>query len=143
MEKDLGGRPRIIKSPAEFDRLVDDYVNNCRKNNEPVLFIAMVLHLGFCSKQSFSEYANYDGFSGSVKRAMMIVEAAYETRMVTNQGMQAGNIFALKNFGWRDKEPTELENLQAAKLRKELDGSGSNAENLLKSVEITDLTADD
>ena len=143
MGKNLGGRPRLIESPEEFDRRVDDYVNSCRLNNEPILFISMILAIGLNCKDSFYSYCEYPEFSYSVKRAKAIIEAAYEQRMVTNPGMQAGNIFGLKNFGWRDKEPTELENLQAAKLRKELEGGVSNGENLLAGVEITDLTADD
>jgi hypothetical protein len=120
LERDLGGRPRIIETPGEFDRRVDAYVEEFKENNEPILFIAMILKIGLNCKQSFYDYASIPEFSYSVKRAKAIIEAAYEERMVTNPGMQSGNIFALKNFGWRDKEPSELENLQAEKLKREL-----------------------
>lgn len=119
-EKNKGGRPRAINSPDEFDQKVDDYINDCRSNKKPILLTGLILSLGLSSRESFYQYAEYKGYSDSVKRARLFVESEYETRLVSTQN-QAANIFALKNFGWKDKETTELEKLQAEKLRRELD----------------------
>lgn len=118
-EKKDNGRPRIIQSPEEMDRLVVDYVATCKESGDPLILTGMILHMGLSSKQSFYEYMNYDGFSDSVKKARLLIESEYEKRMVDGSS-PAGAIFALKNFEWKDKHPTELDNLQCEKLKKEM-----------------------
>lgn len=115
------GRPRKITSPEEFDRLVDLYIEMCQNPEKPraITLTGLILALGLSSRQSLDEYANYDGFSDSVKRAKLIVEHEYENRLVVGTSA-AGSIFALKNFGWMDKHPTALDELQVEKLKREL-----------------------
>ena len=103
--KNLGGRPRHINSPEEFDRLVDEYIQKCLDDKKPIMWTSMAIHLGFTSRGALDEYANYDGFSHSVKRAKFLVEEAYELRLV-EQG-RAADMFALKNFKWSDKQTVE------------------------------------
>lgn len=107
-DKNVGGRPRKIGSPEEFDRLVDDYVAQCQADDEPITITGMTLALGFVAKQSLYDYAEYDGFSDSVKRAQSIVENAYEKRLSGHAA--TGAIFALKNFGWKDRQEVESTN---------------------------------
>lgn len=103
---DKGGRPRIIKSPEEFDRLVEEYRECCRIDEEPMTFTGMALHLGFSHRQALYEYANYDGFSDSVRKARTLIECEYEKRLQGSTQV-AGSIFALKNHGWSDKQEHE------------------------------------
>ena len=106
------GRPRKYKSPEEFNAMVDDYIEWCGINQEPITWTGLALHLGFCSRVSIDEYLKYDGFSYSVKRAKMLVENAYEKRLSGNS--PTGAIFALKNFNWQDKaEPLDTESKPA------------------------------
>ena len=110
-KKNPVGRPRKIKSPEEFDRLVDSYIDMCRANNEPILLIGMVLALGLTSKEAFYNYGSeYAEFSESVKRARSLIELEYEKRLNINSSA-AGPIFALKNFGWKDKQ--EVDNISS------------------------------
>jgi hypothetical protein len=97
------GRPRKIESPEKFDELVDSYIALCQQANEPILLTGLILSLGLTSKEGFYEYQNYEGFSDSVKRARMLVEMEYEKRL-NNGSNAAAPIFALKNFGWADKQ---------------------------------------
>lgn len=108
-EKNKGGRPRIIKSAKEFDKKVDDYIARCFADEEPVTITGMALALGFVDKQSLYDYAKYDGFSYSVKRARTLVEHAYEKRL--SGPAATGAIFALKNFDWTDK--TQIDNISS------------------------------
>lgn len=101
-----GGRPPIFTDPKEMDRLVDEYVALRREEKRPVLLTGMILHLGLSSRQSLDHYANRPEFSDSVKRAKMIIEAEYEENL--HGTASTGSIFALKNFGWKDKQETEL-----------------------------------
>ena len=97
-----GGRPPIIASSEEFDTLVEEYRTLCTEQKIPVTFTGMALHLGFASRRSFYDYEKREGFSHSVKRARMLVEAEYERRLHGNN--VAGAIFALKNHGWSDRQ---------------------------------------
>jgi hypothetical protein len=78
------GRPRKIESPEKFDELVDSYIALCQQANEPILLTGLILSLGLTSKEGF-------------------YELEYEKRL-NNGSNAAAPIFALKNFGWADKQ---------------------------------------
>lgn len=96
------GRPRLYQSPEAFDAKVDAYYHSCKETGEPITWTGLALYLGFSSRQSIDEYQEYDGFSDSVKRAKLLVEWAYEKRVLGANA--AGPIFVLKNMGWSDKQ---------------------------------------
>lgn len=103
------GRPRKIKSPEQLDELVDNYVLMCNTSDPQtaITLTGLILSLGLSSRESFDEYLKYDGFSDSVKRAKLLIEHEYEKRL--NGGTNAAApIFALKNFGWSDKQQVTL-----------------------------------
>ena len=111
--RNVGGRPRIIQSPEEFDRRVDAYLEACRPKGEDdpgdvVTMTGMVLALGFCGRDALDDYAKRDGFSPSVKRARALIEHAYERKL--DRDKCTGAIFALKNMGWSDR--TEVDSRQ-------------------------------
>jgi len=99
----LPGRPRLFKTAASFDAKVEEYHEYCKEAKEPVTWTGLALFLGFSCRASIDEYAQYDGFSYSVKRAKALVEWHYEMRLAT-AASPSGAIFALKNFGWTDKQ---------------------------------------
>ena len=99
------GRPRVIDTPEEFDRLVEEYRQQCKANEEPMTFAGMAYHLGFADRRSLYDYEKYEGFSRSSKRARLLIESQYEGRLSGNS--PTGAIFALKNHGWSDKPPEE------------------------------------
>ena len=103
------GRPRLVSSPEEFDRLVDLYVATCQDPDKPkaITLTGLVLALGFCSKDTLYEYEKYEEFTDSVKRARLLVEQEYENRLVVGTNA-AAPIFALKNFGWTDKSQVDV-----------------------------------
>ena len=107
-EVDKGGRPRKYETPEAFDAKVEEYQEYCIEKEEPVTWTGLALYLGFSSRQSIDEYLKYDGFSDSVKRAKTFVEWNYEKRLASGDGTPTGAIFALKNFGWKDKTETDI-----------------------------------
>jgi len=113
------GRPPIIETPEEFDRLVDEYVVQCAEKEEPLTITGLALHLGIYGRRALYEQAERDGFSPSVRRAQSIVEADYEKRLV-KPGIAAGTIFALKNFGWADKQEHEFSGPGGAPIETEI-----------------------
>lgn len=102
--KHPGGRPPKFTDPNEFDRLVNEYLDDCVANEEPLTITGLTLHLGFCDKCSLYEYGQREGFEYSVKRARLLVENGYEKRLREGSGV----IFALKNFGWSDSQNINL-----------------------------------
>lgn len=62
----------------------------------------LALYIGFESRQSFYDYEKNGEFSYCIKRARLRIETEYEKRLQGNN--PAGAIFALKNFGWSDKQ---------------------------------------
>lgn len=101
------GRPRIIKSVRQFNELVKAYFTECEERNEQPLLTGLILGLGLSSRESLDEYGRRPEFSDSVKRAKLRIEMAYE-RNLPKSRTPAGIIFALKNFGWKDKQDIEL-----------------------------------
>lgn len=99
------GRPRKIKSPEEFNLLVDLHVANCIGKDEPLTITGLCLALGFVSREGFYHYGReYPEFSDSVKRSRLIVEHSYEISLKRGVGNAASIIFALKNMGWSDRQ---------------------------------------
>jgi hypothetical protein len=100
------GRPRTIKSPKRFDELADAYFQRCEENGEPILLTGLILALGLSSRESLDEYGRRPEFSDSVRKAKLHVEMGYEKRL--HGAIPTGAIFALKNFGWSDRQDIEL-----------------------------------
>jgi len=66
----------------------------------------MMLHIGLSSKQTYYNYLKRDKFKNAVERARLAIESSYEA-MLYEKG-SAGAIFALKNFGWEDRNTIEF-----------------------------------
>jgi hypothetical protein len=117
-------RPRVVESPEKFNTLVDEYFQLCIDVKAPPTLTGMILALGLTSKEGFYHYAKYEGFEDAVSRARLMIEHEYEKRLVG--GNFVASIFALKNFGWFDKQSTELDRLQVEKLKRELAGGSDS-----------------
>ena len=96
-------RPRHYDTPEEFDAMVDDYVTTRVAEDKPLSWTGLALHLGFGGRSCIDEYANYDGFSYSVKRAKTIIENYYEEATINGDMPVPMGLFGLKNFKWKDK----------------------------------------
>jgi hypothetical protein len=115
-KKTTGKRPpppiqqKRIPTPEAFDKLVDSYVKLCHESHTPITLTGMILALGFRSKQGFYEYAKYPGYEECVSRAKLFIECELETRL--HGANAAGAIFGLKNMGWMDITPEQLEKIR-------------------------------
>lgn len=129
-------RPRKIKSPEELDRKVDEYIEECRREEEPITWTGMALALGFHGHDELNNYKDYEGFSGPIKRAKILVEREYEKRLHGNN--PTGAISALKNMGWSDRTDVDV-GPRTTLLIKDLTGSGRNQ---LEHRQERDITPD-
>lgn len=98
------GKPPYFDSVEEMQEKISLYFDQCLENKDRPTITGLALFLGFCSRQSFYDYEAKPEFSYTVKRARLTIENEYEKRI----GEGAGYIFALKNFGWTDKQDLKL-----------------------------------
>lgn len=97
-------RPATWTDPKAFENKVDEYFKNMPEGERPT-WTGLALYLGFESRQSLQDYKEKEEFSYPIKKALMRIEANYEQNLFSRN--PAGSIFALKNFGWKDKQEVE------------------------------------
>ena len=101
------GQPPKYKSVEAFQKKIDEYFVSIRDKDgeyiKPPTVSGIALFLGFCDRRSMYHYRDKDEFYSPVKRAIGMVEAYHEEKIGYGRGA-AGNIFALKNFGWTDRQ---------------------------------------
>ncbi len=105
MEKKIG-RSLKFKSARELQKRIDAYFAECEKTGEPLTVTGLALALD-TSRETLLNYQKRDGYEDIVRRAKMRIENAYEKRLIARGN--GGDVFALKNFGWRDKAEREIE----------------------------------
>lgn len=112
------GQKPFFDTNEQLQKQIMDYIDNCPDAKElftkdgtayvvpNYTITGLAYHLGFASRQSFYDYEEKPEFTYTIKRARLFIEKEYEI------ALRSGNpcmIFALKNFGWKDK--TEVENI--------------------------------
>jgi len=108
------GRPLKFKRAEDMQEKIDEYFAQCRKNSEPLTITGLALALNL-TRQGLLDYQERDEFADTIKKAKLLVEKAYEVRLATYSGNVAGNIFALKQFGWTDRRDLAVQNTTAVK----------------------------
>ncbi len=112
------GRPALYKTVEELEAKIDEYFNDCpdkrtvyTKTGGAVqipcpTITGLALFLGFCNRSSMYDYENeHKEFSNTIKKARSKMEVIYEQLL---QDGNSGAIFALKNFGWKDKQEIDV-----------------------------------
>jgi len=100
-------RPPKYATAEELDAKITEYFSDPKKNSykETPTITDLVLFLGFADRHSFYAYEAKAEFSNTIKKARNMIEREYETRL--SGANCTGSIFALKNFGWVDKQEHE------------------------------------
>jgi hypothetical protein len=100
----MGVKP-FFETPAQMEKVMDQYFDNCTKNNKPFTVCGLSAACGFASRQSFFDYIeNKTGFTDTIKKAKYKIEQYLEEQLAGGRQV-AGLIFNLKNnFGWVDKQ---------------------------------------
>jgi len=101
------GRPRKLTSAIKAKKLINKYFQDCKINDEPITYCGYALALGFSKRDTVAEYiARNDDLSGPIAAGAMRVQKYYES-LLSKAGCN-GAIFALKNYGWRDKQEHDV-----------------------------------
>jgi len=118
-EKHPGGRPPKFATVEELDAKIEAYFNDGGMRSKQITtklgdvvevpcptMTDLCLFLGFCDRQSFYDYEKREKFSCTLKKARTFIEREYEEML--RFGNPSGAIFALKNFGWKDKQEIDM-----------------------------------
>lgn len=97
MELRKVGRPLKIETPEQMKKILNEYFETTEESKLTITGLCLALDL---DKSTFYDYEKRDGYKDIVNRARLIVENSYEISLRENG--RTGDIFALKNFGWRD-----------------------------------------
>jgi hypothetical protein len=96
------GQPAKFRTVKDFKKKIDEYflVSSLKS------MTGLALYLGFQDRQSMHDYEKKGEFSFAVKNARARIEQYYEELLPTARN-PSGSIFALKNFGWSDRQELE------------------------------------
>ena len=112
MEQRIADYFEYIKGEKDESAVTVMGSQNWLRAPEPPTVTGLTLHLDFSSKDTLYNYAKIPYFSDPIKKALSRIEQFHEIR--TSGGMNCtGNIFILKNFGWKDKTEQEINMKQA------------------------------
>lgn len=96
-----GGRPVKFGSREELQTKINNYFKECKENELPITITGLALALD-TNRQTLINYGNKDDFYDIIEKAKLTVENSYELRLI--ESGRSGDIFALKNFGWTDRQ---------------------------------------
>ncbi len=99
----VGGRPLKFETVDDLVKAVNEYLSETDIEQYTVTGLALAIGT---SKQVLNDYEKRDGYKEVVSQAKLYVENSYELSLRANG--RSGDIFALKNFGWKDKTETDL-----------------------------------
>lgn len=94
-------RPPLYDTPESLAEKIQEYFDLDSESRKETIS-GLCYFLGFSSRQSFYDLESKPEFSYIVKRARLRLEMHYEELLFTKNC--TGAIFALKNFGWKDRQ---------------------------------------
>lgn len=97
------GRPLKFKTVEELDQKINAYFNSVPEKEWT--WTGLALEIG-TTRDLLNEYKDRPEFADSIKNGLMKVEGSYEKDL--KKDGKTGTIFALKNFGWKDKNETDV-----------------------------------
>ena len=97
-------RPFKFKTPQDLEDAITAYFDSTE--DDELTITGLVLTIG-TSRQVLADYEKRTGYQEIVRRSKCLIEHSYELAL-RSRG-RAGEIFALKNFGWKDSFPYDAE----------------------------------
>lgn len=98
-----GGRPLKFQSLNQLKDIGDRYFAETPETEWTVSGLSLALDSDRETVRNYKD--NREEFSGTIKRYWGMIERAYE-KDLRRKG-RSGDIFALKNFGWSDRQEVE------------------------------------
>ena len=117
----------VLELPQELRERIEVRSGEVKQKPERLMLMAIE---SSCS--ALDEYAQRPEFLNSVKKAKLRVEMEYEKALHSRN--PSGPIFALKNFGWTDKQDVEVSGGVKVKTLADLMLAAANRKKEKKSV---------
>lgn len=109
------GRPLKFQSVEELEKAIQAYFDSVAAKTiilddgkvieEPLTITGLALALD-TTRQTLMDYEGRDEFTYTIKKAKTVVENYAEKKLFGNNA--TGAIFALKNYGWKDKTEQDI-----------------------------------
>lgn len=96
------GRP-LKYSLEEIEKLAGEYFDNTPKEEWTITGLALALDT---TRQTLINYEEKEEFIDTIKKLKTKIENQYEISL--RKSGRSGDIFGLKNFGWKDKTEQEI-----------------------------------
>lgn len=96
------GRPLLFETVEALQSAMDLYFRSTPEQEWTITGLALALNT---SRETLMNYEEKPEFFDTIKKGKDMVHNAYE-KDLRRKG-RSGDIFALKNFGWTDKQETE------------------------------------
>lgn len=100
-----GGRPRKWETVEALQRDIDKYWEYCKENDKPETIAGLAYYTNV-DRHTIYNYDKRDEFFHTIKRARDRILMGGEERAAAGIG-GAGNIFLMKNYGYKDKQEVE------------------------------------
>lgn len=97
------GRPLKFQKVEDIILLADKYLADTPKELWTITGLAIALDT---SRETLMEYEERPEFVDTIKKYKDMIHNAYEEDL--RKKGRSGDIFALKNFGWRDQVHTDV-----------------------------------
>ncbi len=94
------GRPPFFSTSEELETAIARYFDNAIVGEYTITGLALAL--GFSTRKSLLEYESEAEFVNAIKNAKLRIEQDYENSL--RKHGRSGDIFGLKNFGWKDTQ---------------------------------------
>lgn len=88
----------VFLTPEHLQEAIDKYFDETPLDELTISGLGLSLGL---STKALTSYAGREDFSDMIARAKQVIENSYELALRRNG--RSGDIFALKNFGWKDE----------------------------------------
>lgn len=97
------GHPPNWNTPEELQAEIENYLNSTDIDKYTLTGLCIFLN---SNKVTLGDYQKKPEFNEIVSQAKQYIEHSYELDCKANG--RAGSIFALKNFGWTDKQEIDF-----------------------------------
>lgn len=104
--KHAGGRPLKFKTPEDLRDKGMAYLRERQEAKLPITITGLAIALD-TSRETLMNYEKRDEYFDTIKRLKAYCEDYAEQSIYIGKNA-AGGIFALKNFGWRDKTEQDI-----------------------------------
>jgi hypothetical protein len=98
------GKPLMFGNKEELKEKIDAYFEATDDNEYTITGLALALDT---CRQTLINYAKKPEYVDTIKKAKTRVEHSYE--LTLRRKGDAGSIFGLKNFGWKDKQEVTMD----------------------------------